>query len=74
MGISFLLAGNWSEDKYVAQFWSMRYKQKPDREGVPFQTKRQNPPQNEDATSEVWHSSCHHEDKSQHHKNGRVEK
>lgn len=30
-----------------------------------MQTTSQNPAQNKDATLEVWHPSCNHEDKSQ---------
>ena len=74
MGISFPLTGKCSEDRYVAQFWPMRCKQKSDRKGVSLHTKSQTPALNEDAMLEVWHPSCNQEDRSQHYKNGRVER
>lgn len=74
MIISCPLASNWSEERYVAQFWLMRCKQRSVREGVSFQTISQNPAQNKDATLEAWHPSCNHEDKSLDHRAGRAER
>lgn len=74
MIISGPLASDCSEEGDVSHFWLMRCKHRSVREGVSFQTKSQNPAQNKDATLEVWQPSCNHEDKSQDHRDGRVER